>query len=83
VVVHGRVQGVGFRFACARRAQEAHLGGWVRNLPDGTLEAVFEGSNGSVESLTRWCAQGPPMARVARVEIFDEPTVGERGFAVR
>jgi acylphosphatase len=82
-VVHGQVHGVGFRVACARRAGEAQLGGWVRNLPDGTVEAVFEGAPGAVESLTAWCDKGPPMARVRRVDTFDEPPVGEEGFAIR
>ena len=83
VIVHGQVQGVGFRIACARRAAEAQLRGWVRNLPDGTVEAVFEGESSAVERLTSWSADGPPMARVTRVEVFDEPLVGEVGFSVR
>jgi len=82
-VVHGRVHGVGFRVGCARRAAEAGLGGWVRNLPDGTVEAVFEGEPGAVASLVRWCDEGPPMASVGRVEIFDEQLVGEERFSVR
>jgi acylphosphatase len=83
VVVHGQVHGVGFRFTCARRAGEAHLGGWVRNLPDGTVEAVFEGAPREVESLTAWCDKGPPLARVKRVEVFDEAPAGEEGFSIR
>ncbi len=83
VVVHGQVHGVGFRYACARRAGEAHLGGWVRNLPDGTVEAIFEGAQRQVESITAWCEKGPPLARVRRVEVFDEAPVSEEGFSIR
>jgi acylphosphatase len=83
VVVHGRVQGVGFRIACSRRATEARLAGWVRNLPGGTVEAAFEGEPGAVEAITAWCDEGPPMARVTRVEVFEEPPVGEEGFSIR
>ncbi|MGD0255156.1 MAG: acylphosphatase [Acidimicrobiales bacterium] len=83
VVVHGQVHGVGFRFACARRSGEAHLAGWVRNLSDGTVEAIFEGAPREVESLTAWCDKGPPLARVRRVEVFDEAPVGEEHFSIR
>ena len=82
-MVHGQVHGVGFRFACGRRAGEAHLGGWVRNLADGTVEAVFEGEAQAVELLITWCKTGPPMARVRRIEVYDEAPVGEEGFAIR
>jgi acylphosphatase len=82
-LVHGQVHGVGFRFACARRAEEARLAGWVRNLANGTVEAVFEGGTPAVESMTTWCQTGPPMARVRRVEVFDETPVGEEGFVIR
>ncbi|HXX91275.1 MAG TPA: acylphosphatase [Acidimicrobiales bacterium] len=83
VVVDGFVQGVGFRASCARRAADAGLGGWVRNLADGRVEAVFEGRSGDVEALVAWCRQGPPLARVTRVTLVDEPTVHELGFTVR
>ena len=83
VVVHGRVQGVGFRFGCARRAEAASLAGWVRNRADGTVEAVFEGPPDAVEALVSWCTQGPPMARVSSVECSDEPPTGETSFSLR
>ncbi|MGH9029222.1 MAG: acylphosphatase [Acidimicrobiales bacterium] len=82
VVVHGRVQGVGFRFACARRAADRSLGGRVRNLADGTVEAVFEGHPAAVDEMTAWCGNGPTMARVTRVETFEEAPVGETEFVV-
>ena len=74
VVVHGRVQGVGFRYALARAAQTRGVAGWARNRADGSLEAVFEGDADSVESLIRFCHEGPRGAEVDRVEVFeDEP----------
>jgi len=83
VVVDGLVQGVGFRASCARRALGAGLAGWVRNLPDGRVEAVFEGPAVAVDALVAWCRQGPPFARVTRVTVDDEPAVAEARFTVR
>jgi len=82
VVIEGRVQGVGFRVSCADRARAAGLGGRVRNLPDGRVEAVFEGPDAEVDELVAWCGQGPPPARVRRVRVFDEPVSGERSFTI-
>ena len=72
VIVHGRVQGVFFRDTTRRMARSYGLGGWVRNTPDGTVEAVFEGSPDAVESMIRWCEEGPRGAFVERVEVTDE-----------
>jgi acylphosphatase len=83
VVVHGRVQGVWFRGATERQARALGVAGWVRNRPDGTVEAVFEGSDGAVSRAIAYCRQGPPGARVERVEVADEPPEGLRGFDVR
>ncbi|HUO48510.1 MAG TPA: acylphosphatase [Acidimicrobiales bacterium] len=83
VVADGLVQGVGFRASCAHRAMEAGLAGWVRNLEDGRVEAVFEGPTAAVESLVAWCREGPPFARVTRMTLDNEPTVAEVGFTVR
>lgn len=83
VVIDGRVQGVGFRASCAHRAVEAGVSGWVRNLSDGRVEAVFEGPVTEVDALLEWCRSGPPLARVTRVTSAEEPTVSERGFTVR
>jgi acylphosphatase len=82
VVVEGRVQGVGYRMACARRAQEAGVGGMVRNLPDGRVEAVFEGPPDSVDALVAWCERGPSYAAVHRVHVYDEPPLGETVFRI-
>jgi acylphosphatase len=82
VVVHGHVHAVGFRATCAARADEAHVAGWVRNLADGSVEAVFEGDPPHVASLVEWCRFGPRLARVTRVEVFSEPPEHLAGFVV-
>ena len=83
VVVHGRVQGVFFRDTCRREAASHRVAGWVRNLPDGSVEAVFEGEPPDVEAMTSWCRGGPSYAQVERVEVEQQPPTGERGFEVR
>jgi len=83
VVVHGFVQGVFFRETVRRRALEHDVAGWVRNNPDGTVEAVFEGHRGSVEALVGLCRQGPRGARVDRVDVLDEEPEELDGFAIR
>ena len=82
VVVAGRVHGVGFRLSCARRAESIGVAGTVSNRPDGTVEAVFEGQAAAVEAMVAWCRQGPPMAHVTGVHVYDEEPVGLRAFAV-
>src|SRR6266516_3755876 len=76
VIVHGRVQGVGFRFAVARAAEARAVTGWVRNRADGAVEAVFEGEPERVESLIRFCGSGPRAAAVARIETVEEEPEG-------
>jgi acylphosphatase len=83
VVVHGRVQGVFFRDTARRMAQSRGLGGWVRNAPEGTVEAVFEGDVEAVDSMVRWCGEGPRGAVVERVEVTDEEPEGLRDFRIR
>lgn len=68
VIVSGRVQGVGFRWHTAQKAKALGLVGWVRNLPDGTVRVVAEGSRRSAESLLAWLADGPERARVDRCD---------------
>ena len=82
VVVHGRVQGVFFRDTARERARAHGVAGWVRNRPDGALEAVFEGSPDDVERLVRFCRTGPPRAAVERVEVSEEEPEGLSGFEV-
>ena len=82
VVVTGRVQGVWFRDSMRREAERLGLAGWVRNLPDGNVEAAFEGSAEAIERLTDWCYHGPPGARVTSVVPRDEPPEGLNGFRI-
>ncbi|MCD6147602.1 MAG: acylphosphatase [Thermoplasmata archaeon] len=82
VFVSGRVQGVWFRASTRDKAEELSLNGWVRNLPDGRVEAVFEGDDRAVEEMVEWCRHGPPMARVDTVDIEYEKPQGERSFRI-
>ena len=83
--ISGRVQGVWFRQSMKEEADRlGGLSGWVRNLPDGDVEAVIEGPPARVEPLVQWCHRGPPAAKVTHVQRTDEPPEGETGgFEVR
>lgn len=83
VVVHGRVQGVGFRFYCQQQAEQQGLAGWVTNEPDGSVRAWFEGPSEQVEAMLTWCGQGPRSARVARVDVVERDPRGLDRFGVR
>ena len=83
VVVSGRVQGVTFRDSTRRRAQEAGVAGWVRNLPDGSVEAELEGPSAAVEQVLAWARTGPPLAEVEHVDVSVVPPNGEESFEVR
>jgi acylphosphatase len=83
VVVSGRVQGVGFRAATRSRAEAHGLAGWVRNLPDGSVEAAFEGDPEAVEAMLGFCRAGPRFAHVERLEVCEEPVEGLRRFEFR
>jgi acylphosphatase len=83
VVVSGRVQGVFFRASCAEEARARGLAGWVRNRPDGRVEAAFEGADAQVDAIVAWCRTGPPHARVDDVEVVPEAPTGESDFRVR
>ena len=76
VIIHGRVQGVCFRMETRKAARQLGATGWVRNLADGNVEAVMEGSEAVVEALLDWCRQGPRMARVDKVEVAWESYTG-------
>ena len=83
VRVQGSVQGVFFRVETRDRAQSLGVSGWVRNLHDGTVEAVFEGPEERVESMIDWCRRGPPGAGVEAVDVDWEEPAHEQGFAVQ
>ncbi|MEM9515564.1 MAG: acylphosphatase [Actinomycetota bacterium] len=82
VIVRGRVQGVFYRDSCRQMAQRLGVYGWVRNLPDGTVEFAAEGRRSDVEMLLTWARQGPPRAAVTRLELHDESVRGETSFRV-
>ncbi len=83
VLISGRVQGVFFRDTCRRVAQQHGVNGWVQNLPDGKVEAVFEGPDEDVRRLVEWSRQGPRSAVVEDVRVQPEPPEGISGFQVR
>ena len=80
--VSGRVQGVFYRASCAERARELGLGGFVRNVPDGRVEAAFEGPDGDVETMVAWCRDGTDWSKVDEVEVAEEPPTGDQEFKI-
>lgn len=82
VRVTGRVQGVGFRYACRREAEVAGVAGWVTNCDDGAVEAVFEGPRSAVDAMVAWCRWGPASAVVTDLEIAEEQPRGEPVFRI-
>ncbi len=83
IFVDGRVQGVGFRQSAAREATRLGLRGWIRNLPDGRVEAAYEGTRDAVEEMVAWSRHGPAWAVVTDTDVHAEEPTGERGFTVR
>ena len=83
VFVSGRVQGVGFRYSTINEAKKCGASGWVRNLPDGRVEAVFEGSREVVETMVSWCKLGPRAAVVTGLDVKSEEPEGIEGFEAR
>jgi acylphosphatase len=82
VVISGDVHGVFFRDTCRRKARERGVAGWVRNLPDRKVEAVFEGDPQRVEEMVHWAHHGPPLAVVDDVSEVEEEPEGLTGFEV-
>jgi acylphosphatase len=80
VIVHGQVQGVFFRDTTRRQATARDIAGWVRNNPDGTVEAVFEGEPDAVDAMVRFAHEGPRGAVVQRVDVIEEQAEGLSGF---
>ncbi len=74
LLISGKVQGVGFRIALRDQARQVGVVGWVRNTPDGYVEAYLEGGNAAVRRIISWCYGGPPQAQVERVQVqWQEP----------
>jgi acylphosphatase len=82
-VVHGRVQGVFFRDTVRRAARQRGVAGWAANRPDGTVEVWLEGDEDAVESMLRVLHDGPPGAKVQRVEVDEVEPEGLEGFEIR
>lgn len=83
VLVSGRVQGVGYRMSTCKAAETLGIHGWVKNLPDGRVEAIFEGAPELLEEMIRWCHKGPQMAIVQEVKVEYEEPEGIQGFYTR
>lgn len=79
VAIAGLVQGVGFRYAVRRQATSLGLTGWVRNTPEGNVEAVFEGERRALDAMLGWCNQGPGLSRVDEVECIWSDARGDFG----
>jgi len=77
LIIEGRVQGVWFRESTREKALSLGVNGWVKNLPDGTVEVVAEGEEDKVRELVKWCHKGPPAARVTKVHEKEEKYKGE------
>lgn len=83
-VISGRVQGVNFRMETSLAADRYGVKGWVRNVPDGTVEAYFEGDAENVDSMLDWCRKGPPAASVSDVRVQQQEYAGKyQDFSVR
>jgi acylphosphatase len=78
VLISGRVQGVFFRAHTRDEARARGLKGWVRNLPDGRVAALFEGDKAVIDTMLTWCHQGPPYAHVDEVQVNWQPYVGDQ-----
>lgn len=84
VLISGKVQGVFFRAYTEEEANRLGVKGWVRNLPDGRVEAVFEGEDEAVDKMIAWCHRGSPHSKVTQVEVIEEPYTGEfKDFRIR
>ncbi len=81
--IQGKVQGVFYRKSAQNHALSLNLKGWVRNLPDGSVEAEIEGSLEDCQAMIQWCRQGPPLAQVRDVAVEEILVCGDTQFIVR
>ncbi|MBV6621699.1 MAG: acylphosphatase [Rivularia sp. (in: Bacteria)] len=81
--ISGKVQGVGYRYSTMNAARNLGLNGWVKNLPDSRVEAVFEGAAETVEEMIRWCHQGSDAAVVKDVQVEYSEAEGLKGFEIK
>ena len=84
LLISGIVQGVGYRWSCNREARSLGLTGWVRNLPDGRVEAVLQGTRDQVERMIKWCYRGPSEAQVSDIAVSYEDALEDfQDFGIR
>ncbi len=84
LLIRGRVQGVGYRYAAVEAAEREGVAGWVRNCRDGSVEALVQGDDAAVERMIAWCRNGPPGARVTSVDTdAADVHAGFTGFTIR
>ena len=82
VIIYGKVQGVGFRNFVYRNALKYNIKGYVKNNPDGTVEAVFEGEKENIEKMIELCKKGPERARVDKMDIIEVEDKGYKDFKI-
>ncbi|HZT97790.1 MAG TPA: acylphosphatase [Chloroflexota bacterium] len=83
LIIKGRVQGVNFRYRARQRARELGVSGWIRNTPEGSVEAIVEGDHAQVERFVQWAHRGPPSASVDEVVVDEQPPERhESGFHI-
>ena len=84
LLISGIVQGVGYRWSCSREAKGRGLAGWVRNLPDGRVEALLQGTREQVEGMIKWCYRGPSEAQVSDIAVAYEDAGDDlKDFGIR
>ncbi len=84
VIITGSVQGVWFRANTRQKAEQLGVTGWVRNTPDGNVEAIFEGEENCVKEMVEWCHRGPPQAKIENVEVKNQlPINGFDEFSIK
>lgn len=84
LLISGRVQGVFYRASAHEEGRRLGLAGWVRNLPDGRVEAVVQGPEKDVNAFVEWCRKGPPLAQVTKIDVLEEELNQDlMGFEIR
>jgi acylphosphatase len=83
LIIRGRVQGVGYRYAMVDAAMTSGVTGWVRNRRDGSVEALVQGEPTAIESIIAWCRRGPSTARVSAVDLIEASEESANGFELR
>lgn len=77
LIISGRVQGVGYRSSATRRANLLSLKGWIKNLPNRTVEAIVEGEEHAIDDFINWCYRGPTLAHVIEIKVEKTDATGE------